>query len=577
MRRPLVIVICGIVAAFVLLGWWLVSCYPTYRTVPDLIADLGDEDSNVRVRAATSLGSMGPEAAEAVPVLIESLRDDHVWVRIEAVRALGRIGDEPGVVDALAGALNDEHHKVRCVGVYALEEIGPEPEVVEILIKGLTVDDEYMQRLIINTFRDFGPRAVDAIPALLELYEKGGEYIRPVVINALGVISQEWEIFEVVLDALEDEDFGVRLVAVTAIGDFGDIAKPAIPKLIEILADKNEDERLRAGTTAALGRIGSGREAADALIDSMWDESGQVYRGVFDALGNLGDVPGVVTALIEVINSDDPDRPMHAAYALAKIGPDASDAVPHLIELYDDENMYVRKAAIYALGEINPGAAIMDTLIEALEDSSPQVQMEASAAIGKVGTDAIDAVPILLGLLERGDWLRLNAARALNRVDENYIAETIPLLLELMDKDDLILQSLSAVELARLGTKASDALPTLREILRRAPLHRKRGKLMDQPLGMRSKSVELHEKEVYIAVAYAIAAIDPGNEDAMYVLIQGLGDDYQQIRIHAIEALAELGSYADPALPMLHDLAVNILLTPEIREAAKVAIDEIED
>jgi hypothetical protein len=65
--------------------------------------------------------------------------------------------------------------------------------------------------------------------------------------------------------------------------------------------------------------------------------------------------------------------------------------------------------------------------------------------------------------------------------------------------------------------------------------------------------------------------------DAMYVLIQGLGDDYQQIRIHASEALAELGSYADPALPVLQDLAANNLLTPEIREAAKLAIDKIED
>ena len=577
MRRPLVIVICSIVAAFVLLGWWLVSCYPTYKTVPELIADLRDEDSNVRVRAATSLGTMGSEAAEAVPVLIGSLRDDHVWVRIEAVRALGRIGNEPGVADALAGALNDEHHKVKEVAIYALKEIGPEPEVVAVLIGGLGEGDEYIQRLIIDTFRDFGPLAIDAIPALLELYEKGGEDFKPVIINSLVAISQEREIFDIVFDALDDESFAVRMMAVKAIGDFGEMAEPAIPMLIEIIEDKDVDSQLRGTAILNLRNLSDYPGVAETLVGAIWDESRQVYSAALQALGDSGDIPGVVTALIEVINSDDPERPMHAAYALAKIGQDASDAVPHLIELYDDEDLNVRKAAIYALGEIYPHAEIVATLVEALEDPSPQVQMSASDAIGKVGGDAIGAVPALLGLLERGDWQRLNAARTLNRVDESYIATTIPLLLELMDNDDPILQSLSAVELARLGPKASDALPKLREILRRAPLRHKRGKLTDQPVGMRSKSVEMQEKRVYIAVAYAISVIDRGNVDAMYVLIQGLGDDYQQIRIHAIEVLAELGADAAPALPMLQDIAADRLLAAEIRKAAEKAIDKIED
>jgi HEAT repeat protein len=61
--------------------------------VPPLIEALKDLDSNILVRAAESLGRIGPEAKEAIPALLPLLKDDIEEVRNVAAAALKRIED----------------------------------------------------------------------------------------------------------------------------------------------------------------------------------------------------------------------------------------------------------------------------------------------------------------------------------------------------------------------------------------------------------------------------------------------------------------------------------------------------
>ena len=62
------------------------------KAVQALIADLKDEDQEVRERAAHTLGEIGDVAKEAVPALIAALKDKDKGVRGGAVYALGQIG-----------------------------------------------------------------------------------------------------------------------------------------------------------------------------------------------------------------------------------------------------------------------------------------------------------------------------------------------------------------------------------------------------------------------------------------------------------------------------------------------------
>ena len=89
-----------------------------------------DEDYDVRQSAAGALGQIGPAA---VPALIQALkRDEDSWVRMLAATALGAIGpDAKAAVPALIQALTDEHDDVRGQAAEALEKINIEAEATE--------------------------------------------------------------------------------------------------------------------------------------------------------------------------------------------------------------------------------------------------------------------------------------------------------------------------------------------------------------------------------------------------------------------------------------------------------------
>lgn len=121
--------------------WWMQPQTDPEATevVLALIKALGDENSDVRVRAADALGQIGPKASAAVPALIEALKDEDSSVRKSAAEALGKIGSETSVaVPALIKALKDEDSSVGSAAAYSLQQIGPEAsESVPALIEAL--------------------------------------------------------------------------------------------------------------------------------------------------------------------------------------------------------------------------------------------------------------------------------------------------------------------------------------------------------------------------------------------------------------------------------------------------------
>jgi hypothetical protein len=126
------------------------------------------------------------------------------------------------------------------------------------------------------------------------------------------------------IEALDDDDWLVRIQAAVVLGAMGPEAKAAVPALTDVLQD--EDKYFRRHGAAALGKIG--REARAA-----------------------------VPALIETLKDPDEDVRRAAAAALGQIGPEAREAVAALVERLRDSRKPVRKEAIQALEEIDPEAA----------------------------------------------------------------------------------------------------------------------------------------------------------------------------------------------------------------------------
>ncbi len=115
-----------------------------------LIALLMDEDSDVRVHAATALGWVG--GRHAVQPLLVALQDENAFVRRYAARAMCWVVDETGV-EGLIDALKDDDNYVR---QYAARALGwsQDPRAVRPLLELLVVEEN-------TDVRDYALTALD--------------------------------------------------------------------------------------------------------------------------------------------------------------------------------------------------------------------------------------------------------------------------------------------------------------------------------------------------------------------------------------------------------------------------------
>jgi HEAT repeat protein len=159
-----------------------------------------------------------------------------------------------------------------------------------------------------------------------------------------------------------------------------------------------------------------GVDPVPTLIEAL-DPRDLNARSAARHLGRLGpEASQAVPDLIDIVKGNDAAKlRVAAAAALGKIGPEAKDAVPVLVQQLDDEQSGdVRVAAAAALWQIATHPDAVPALLAALGDSERTVQHEALDALGELGVEAPAAGPALLPMLEEsGPRLRAGAAAAL--------------------------------------------------------------------------------------------------------------------------------------------------------------------
>jgi HEAT repeat protein len=102
-----------------------------------------------------------------------------------------------------------------------------------------------------------------------------------------------------------------------------------------------------------------------------------------EAIGSIGpQATPAVPALMDLLGENDANVHGRAADALAKIGP---EAVPALIKALSDPVAAKRKAATWALGKMGPGAtAAVPDLRRLASDPSPLVASGAQQALYRI-------------------------------------------------------------------------------------------------------------------------------------------------------------------------------------------------
>ena len=125
---------------------------------------------------------------------------------------------------------------------------------------------------------------------------------------------------------------------------------PAMPALVGEL--KHKHWAVRAAAADILGNLGKlSRDTVPALSQSMRDENVWVRRNAAEALGVIAS-PDAAEDLGRALADEDWRIRFNSAFALAKIGPAADEAVPALVRQLDDENRYARYYAVLALKRI---------------------------------------------------------------------------------------------------------------------------------------------------------------------------------------------------------------------------------
>jgi HEAT repeat protein len=133
----------------------------------------------------------------------------------------------------------------------------------------------------------------------------------------------------------------VRYEAADALGAIGTEAKAAIPPLIEALNEKPSGNNIRVYAAAALWNIDQHDEALRVLISALRVNDAQ-RRIAFRAVAKIEpDAEDAVAFVADALKEDNLDVKIMAAETLRGWGPAARAAVPALVEAFQDKRAYL--------------------------------------------------------------------------------------------------------------------------------------------------------------------------------------------------------------------------------------------
>ena len=357
-----------------------------------------------------------------------------------------------------------------------------------------------------------------------------------------------------------------------------------VPAAIKDLTDT--DARVRADAARRLVLLGvKAKTASPALVEALKDPDSVVRHRSVMALQILWslDQPGpeleaAVPALAALLNDNNKDIRVRAAYTLAGLGPDAKAAVPALTAINDQDEL-VRYAVRRALENIGKATvADIPTLVIELSDNNVQVRRRAAQRLESLGTNARQAIgPLLRALKDQDNRVRLLAVITLDNLIESQsdVGVFIAPFIDLLKDPDKGIRWWAASGLRKIGSRAWAAVPALTEALNDTDERvRKSAVYALESTGWDSESTTTalikllkdSTTDIRHAAARVLSRVEVGSNLALPVLIEDLKKN-SEIRWSAMWALDSHGVQAKNAVPML----VDILNDPPYEHRAQAA------
>lgn len=474
--------------AAILLG---VARSPAAEIAPDIAKlklDLGSPERDSRREASFQLQKLGPGAKAALPELIKALDDLDRQVWANAVASIAAIGPDardanPKLLEAFASAKGrDGRQRDRAQALmrsaYALTCIGDAARPA--LIEALKSDDTEIRLGAAKALGGMGPRAKDAVPALIENLGHGDEALRVEVIESLGAIGAD-----------------------------------AVGPLSKSLGWP--DARLRSGSARSLGAIGVAAAAAGPILieRAKSDTESSVRAAALAALPKLGLAQEqIVPALVAALRDDREELRSAAINGLLLMRQPEKAAVPAVAALLADKNPAVVERAVYVLGRFGAASkAFVPSLVSAAARTQPVSAVYADALIQIGGP----GVPELLKQVGKLPLASLNRDHWVAKLLKLIGVAAVPELVKALESPAASIRFAALGALSELGGQARDA----------------RGVIV--------KLTTDSEPMIRGAAVSALVSLDSDPEHTREQINAAMRDPIPLVRLHAATAVGSLG------------------------------------
>ena len=401
----------------------------------------------------------------------------------------------------------------------------------------------------------------------------------PVNVETLQETSLQAELMDLALAALVAGDFQQRWDIAKI---FPKLGQSAIAPLIEILEDDDTDEELSWFVARILGEYNH-PDVITALVELLKTDQDELSAMAAAALGQIGSP--AVAALTELLVEE--DTRLLAVRSLAQIR--RLGTIAPLLSVVHDPQVDVRAVAIEALSSFHD-SRIPPVLLNALDDLAATVRVEAVTGLG-FRPDLREELDLVSRLGPRLYDFNLDVCCAtaitLGRLGTDAAATSLFQVLKSVHTPEKLqielirslgrMGILSALEYLHLYlTVPAPATATLWQELVTV-LGR-----VEQPLAARaseilSQMLPAHPAVQYQSVRQAIALSLGQLRDirALDPLIQLLADVDIGVKLHAIAALKQLD--AEAAYRRLEQMAADAALASELQQGVAIALAEWTD
>jgi HEAT repeat protein len=328
-------------------------------------------------------------------------------------------------------------------------------------------------------------------------------------------------------------------------------------KLIGLLR-RSDTPEVRRRAAEALGRLEDHDDRDDilnALVQAAdEDESDQVVAAAIDALDQQGQdaLEKLITTMANVDIDDDaadwvkakafvraldasvPELRMAAANALGEL--DQSDAVPQLVEAFQDQDPRVRARAARACGEIADPRAT-NPLENLLSDPVAVVRREAAEALGRIGNR--QALQALLALYDDADErVRRVAVSAFGNFDNDRPVD--PLVDALDDASPAVRRTAVYSLIELLSNVPTQKSHEIREMVVEQLSETDDDTVVEPLVEILSESTQPAQRR---NTAWLLGRVmdDEHNHDAIDALVDALVEGEQMAQQFAATSLAEIG------------------------------------